>query len=93
MSYNKRMRLKAEKQEAKAAKRAAKVMAEARPVQCRALSHFGNEVRPVAKKAGKRPQVGREGRHYLFAFTPNGDGGRAKAERFWLNDPREVFRG
>lgn len=60
----------------------------------RALGNFNGNIIPVAKRAGKRPQVGRNGRIYLAQFTPHTElRGKARTERNWFNDPREVFVG
>lgn len=60
----------------------------------RAWGNFGGTPMPVAKRAGKRPQVGREGRLFLSMYTPDKElRGKARTERQWLNDPREVFIG
>jgi hypothetical protein len=60
----------------------------------RAWGNFGGTPVPVAKRAGKRPQVGREGRLYLSMYTPHVElRGKAKTERYWLNNPRQVFIG
>lgn len=60
----------------------------------RSLGNFGGQVLPVAKRAGKRPQIGRNGRIFLAQFTPYIElRGKARTERNWFNDPREVFVG
>lgn len=60
----------------------------------RKWGNVNGDIRPVAAKAGKRPQVGRESRMFLSQFTPHVElRGKAKTERNWFNDPREVFIG